>query len=315
MLDDDDAGIVSQSPEQPRKMMGVIVVVCAAFGLTASEAKTEIMCLRTKGVPESTVRFSVEAAGQVYNQTNEFVHLGGNVNHNADLSIEVDRRIRKAWCSFRKYSLELYDRPSAPLKLKTRMVRAEVLETLLYGWVTWSPSTCHYKLRRAHHRFLTRCIGWRKQNRAKHPISCLDTLIKTGSESTETTLRRRRILFAGFVARMEDTRLRKCVMFGELVGGAGCMEGKEQEWMGCFLDDLRTFGINVDQWTTAAQDEGKWRRTTERGAEYFMAKWIAAEKTKARLRHTVVCPNVTGRTKKRITQSKRARAGTLALVD
>ena len=46
-----------------------------------------------------------------------------------------------------------------------------------------------------------------------------------------------------------------------------------------------------------------------------MAKWIVAEKTKAGLRHAVVCPNVTGRTKKKIAQSKRARAGSLALVD
>ena len=27
--------------------------------------------------------------------------------------------------------------------------------------------------------------------------------------------------------------------------------------MGCFLDDLRAFGINADQWTTTAQDEGE----------------------------------------------------------
>ena len=73
MLYADDAGVVSQSPGQLRKMMGVIAVVCAAFGLTVSEAKTEIMCLRAKGMPESTAIFSVEAAGQVYNQTNEFV--------------------------------------------------------------------------------------------------------------------------------------------------------------------------------------------------------------------------------------------------
>ena len=98
--------------------MGVIMVVCAAFGLTVSEAKTEIMCLRTKGMPESTAIFSLEAAGQVYNQTNESVYLGGNVKHNADLSIEANRRIRNAWCSFRKYTLELYDRPTAPLELK-----------------------------------------------------------------------------------------------------------------------------------------------------------------------------------------------------
>ena len=67
--------------------------------------------------------------------------------------------------------------------------------------------------------------------------------------------------------------------------------------MVCFLDDLRAFGINADQWTTAAQDEGEWRRTAKQGAEHFMA------------------PNVTGRTKERIAQSKRARAGSLALVD
>ena len=102
MLYADDARVVSRSPEQLRKMMEVIVVACAAFGLTVSGAKTEIMCLRAKGMPESTTTFSVEAAGQVYNQTGEVLYLGGNVNHNADLSIEVDRRIRNAWCSFRR---------------------------------------------------------------------------------------------------------------------------------------------------------------------------------------------------------------------
>ena len=39
--------------------MGVIVVVCAAFGLNVLEAKTEIMCLRAKGMPESIATFSV----------------------------------------------------------------------------------------------------------------------------------------------------------------------------------------------------------------------------------------------------------------
>ena len=190
--------------------MGVIVVVCVAFGFTVSEAKTEIMSLRAKGMPESTATFSVEAAAQVYNQTKEFVYLRGNVNHNADLSIDVDRRIHNIWCSFRKYTLELYDRPSAPLELKIRLLRAEILETMLYDCVPWSPRACPYDtLRRAQHRILTRCIGWRKHNHADNPISYLDTLIKTGSESIEVTLRRRRILFAGFVVRIKDTRLPK----------------------------------------------------------------------------------------------------------
>ena len=98
------------------------------------------------------------------------------------------------------------------------------------------------------------------------------------------------------------------------MGGVGCVGGKGKEWMGCFLDDLRAFGINVDQWTTAAQDEGEWRRTADQGAGRFTAKSIAAEKA-AGLHHAVICPNVTGRTKKRISHSKRARAGSLAIVD
>ena len=223
MLHADDAGVVSQSPEQLRKIMGVIMVLCEAFGLTVSEAKVEIICLNAKGMPESTAMFSAEAASQMYNQTNEFVYLGGNVNYNADLSIDVDRRIRNAWCSFQKYIIELYDRPSAPLELKTERLRAGVLEIMLYGCVTWSPRSCPYDtLRQAHHRLLTRCIGWQKHNSADHPISCLDTLIKTGSESIEATLQRRRILFAGFVSRMEDTRLPKCLRFGELVEDGLC---------------------------------------------------------------------------------------------
>ena len=64
----------------------------------------------------------------------------------------------------------------------------------------------------------------------------------------------------------------KCVMFGELVGGAAGVGGQEKEWMGCSLGDLRAFGINADQWTTAAQDEEEWRRTAEQGVEYYMAK-------------------------------------------
>ena len=34
--------------------------------------------------------------------------------------------------------------------------------------------------------------------------------------------------------------------------------------------------------------------TAEQGAGRFMAKWIAAEKARAGLRHTVVRPDVTG---------------------
>ena len=122
-------------------------------------------------------------------------------------------------------------------------------------------------------------------------------------------------MLAEYVMRIKNTRLLKCVMFGGLVGGAGWVWNNEKEWMCCFLDDLRGSGINSDQWMAAPHDKGEWRKTAEQGAERFMAKWVAAEKVKAGLRHEEVCPNVTGRAKERIAQSKRARAGSLVIVD
>ena len=53
--------------------------------------------------------------------------------------------------------------------------------------------------------------------------------MKTESESIDALIRKRRVLFAGFIVRMEDTRLPKGVMFRELVEGAGCVtaQGKK----------------------------------------------------------------------------------------
>ena len=48
--------------------MGVILVVCAAFDLTVSEAKTEIISLRVKGMPECTAISSVEEASRIVQQ-------------------------------------------------------------------------------------------------------------------------------------------------------------------------------------------------------------------------------------------------------
>ena len=116
--------------------------------------------------------------------------------------------------------MEIYDRPSVRIRLKVRMLKAEVLETLLYGCVTWSPSKANYdRLREVHHQMLLWCLGWRQRKREDHILSYANALLRTDSERVETTVRRRRMLFAGFVARMGEEHLPRRVMFGEMLGG------------------------------------------------------------------------------------------------
>ena len=131
----DDEGVVSTSPRGLTRMMGVIVVVCQEFGLTVSEKKTEAMHLWSHPHTASNA-LRIEAAGQRYEQTTEFVYLGGAISESADLDIEIKRRIGAAWASVRKYSSHLYDRRNARLSLNIRLFKAEVMEAMLYGWAT-----------------------------------------------------------------------------------------------------------------------------------------------------------------------------------
>ena len=88
-------------------------------------------------------------------------------------------------------------------------------------------------------------------------MSYANALLRTDSESVETMVRRRRILFAGLLARMGEERLPRRVMFGEILGGKGYSGGQEWDWMND-LEDLKTFVIEFEGWREAAQKVGRW---------------------------------------------------------
>ena len=269
MLYADDAGIASRSSEGLERMMTVVVTACSAFGHTVSEAKTEIICLQTNS--GGKVSFTINAAGQVHEQTIEFVYLGGAITADRDLSIEITRRLQRAWACFQWYKMEIYYRPGVRLRLKVRLLKAEVIETLLYDCMTWSPNKPDYdRLRRVHRSMLLRRLGWRERKRDGHTLSYTDALAKTASESIEAIVRKRRILFARFVARMGEERLPQRVMFGELVGGKGYSGGQEKDWLVRLKEDISVFGMKFEGWRKAAQKAGRWFRRVEEGAELFM---------------------------------------------
>ena len=98
-----------------------------------------------------------------------------------------------------------------------------------------------------------RCLGWRKQRRDDHTLSYADALANTASESIEAIVRKRRMLLAGFVARMGEECLPQRVMFGEFVGGKGYSGGQEKDWMDYLTEDMSIFRMKFEGWRKAAQ--------------------------------------------------------------
>ena len=78
--------------------------------------------------------------------------------------------------------MEINDHPGVRLRLNERLLKAEVLEMMLYGCITWSPKPADYvSLRKVHHSMLLRCLGRRKRKREDHTLSyarraCRDSL-------------------------------------------------------------------------------------------------------------------------------------------
>ena len=102
-----------------------------------SAKKTETMCMPPPRKPRTMVQ--VEAGGQIYKQVQYFTYLGGAATEAPDMSVEITRRTRACWmCNNQAVYLrdELYDQPKVALSLKTRMVKAEEIEALLYGCST-----------------------------------------------------------------------------------------------------------------------------------------------------------------------------------
>ena len=126
------------------------------------------------------------------------------------------------------------------------------------------------------------------ETEARRPhLSCADALAKTASEFIEAIVRKRRILFAGFVVRMGEERLLQRVMFGKLVGGKGYSGGQEKDWRAHLKEDMSVFGMKFERWPVAKGcSEGQHMVSTSRGGSRVVRAEMALDGETQRCRAT-----------------------------
>ena len=237
---------------------------------------------------------------QEYNQTQKFVYLGSQLNAEGDISTEIQRRQLIASMKMNKLSRQLFDNKAKWLSFKVVLFKQEVLETLLYGCPTWTLKESDYaRLTTYHRKYLHRLTGFRKDRldeTGKRLISYRHLLRITGCECIEALVRRRRLTFAGHLVRMEDGRLLKLMLLGELKSHRKSRKGARKTWLTCLSDDLKRFNIDKQGWVKRANDEAAWAKEINDGAEFFKTNWIKKENAKhnnrvaARLKKQEVIP-------------------------
>ena len=115
-------------------MMAVVVIVLGATASRFRKRKTETMLLQTPDLVSRAPPFVIEAAGQRYKQTIFlYKYHGGVIHEDADLMVEIKRRVRLMRACYKRFGSELYDMMTARLRPKVHLLKAEVVRPSCTG--------------------------------------------------------------------------------------------------------------------------------------------------------------------------------------
>ena len=150
------------------------------------------------------------------NVVNDFTYrsyLGSTISDNLSLQKELDKRIGKAATTFARLNARVWKISKLTIKTKVAVYNACVLSKLLYGSETWTTYSDQEKRLNAFHlRSLRRLLGISWMNKIPNTV----VLSHTELPSMYTLLRQRRLRWLGHVRRMDDGRIPKDILYGEL---------------------------------------------------------------------------------------------------
>ncbi|VDM01137.1 unnamed protein product [Schistocephalus solidus] len=155
------------------------------------------------------------------------------------------------------------NRHGIPLNTKLKMYKAVVLTTLFYGAETWTVySSQFWKLYPFH-------------------LSCLCRILKLrwqGMEVQERMLRHVKLRWSGHLVKMDDERLPKRLLYGDVATGSRRQGGQQLRYKENFKKSLRQLQINPATWEDLAQDRPAWIISVKTGAAIYESNRIAAAK-------------------------------------
>ena len=148
------------------------------------------------------------------------------------------------------------------------MFRAVVLTTLLYGSESWVFYRHHLRLLE---RFQQRCLRTIMNIHWSDFITYVEVLERADVPSIEALLLKSQLRWAGHVSRMEDHRLPKIVLYGELATGHRDIGAPKKRYKDNLKKNLSACHIDHRQWSDLAADRSAWRSTICKAASSFEA--------------------------------------------
>ena len=267
----DDAAIVSHTHQGLQRLLDDFSKACDAFGLTISVKKTVVLAQNV------TSSLPIIVNNSTLKVVDNFKYLGSTISKNLSLDCEIDVRIGKASTSVARLDKRVWTNNNLTSNTKMRVYHACILSTLLYGSETWSTYTSQEKKINAFHmRSLRRILGisWQDHisNEAVHSIS--------GIPSIQALLSKNRLRWLGHVKRMDDSRLPKILLFGQLSTGTRSGGRPRLRFIDCCKRDMKECGIDIKTWEKQALNRPSWRSLINKGSVQVHNEHISKRREK-----------------------------------
>ena len=170
-----------------------------------------------------------------------------------------------------------------------------VISTLLYGSETWTTyAGQERRLNTFHLRSIRRILGICWQD----IVTNADVLSRAGLPTMYTRLRQRRRRWLGHVRRMEDGRIPKDILYGELALGRRTTGRPHMRYKDVCVRDMKAVDIDTMSWEGLAADRTKWRIAIKqhlKSGEYKLMAAAADKRARRKEGSSSIQPETTHR--------------------
>ena len=260
----DDAALVAHTETALQRVTSCFAEATQLFGLEVSLKKTEV--LHQPAPQEAYCPPHITIGETELKAVQQFTYLGCTISSDARIDKEVDNRLAKASSAFGRLHSRVWNNKHLKKATKISVYRAVVLTTLLYGSESWVTYGHHLRLLE---RFHQRCLRSILNIHWSDYITNVEVLQQAGITSVEAMLMKTQLRWAGHVSRMEDHRLPKIVLYGELSTGHRDRGAPKKRYKDSLKKSLSTCHIDHRQWSALAADRGAWRHAVHQSVSSF----------------------------------------------
>ena len=274
----DDCALLAHSPEELQQMLTAAAHMYRRFGLKINASKTEVLVWS----PSSPSNYSFSIDSEPLGLVDNFKYLGSYISSDCRLDDEVENRVSQASRAYGRLRERVFRNHNLSLSTKVKVYEAICLSVLLYGSEAWTLYARQMKtLEMWHMRCLRSVMGvtWRDM------VTNSEILRRTNSVSLESNISKRQLRWLGHVIRMEDSRLPKQLLYGELREGERSVGGQKKRHKDHVKTILRKCEINPDSLETLASNRLEWRTVCQRGVLCLEENRLEAMRRKRERRH------------------------------